>query len=152
MFCLDVIVWWWQDGCVVVVCGTSLLPMPNLGNHVPTSKHTPLQVNHETYSLTERMLTPNIAPEIVSRNKRSVYTAKRQFLDALPKRQSVRLTSRQKRSLIANIKEHKELIAKLGPSLKAEEHPRNLKKRLVPKNKVRFLTHSLLIIWFMAPL
>ena len=82
------------------------------------------------------MLTPDIAPEIVTRRRRSIYTAKSRFMDALPKAQSVRLTSRQKRSVMEAVKDHRTMMQKLQEAA-VDENPKIIKKRFVPKRSVK---------------
>lgn len=84
------------------------------------------------------MLPPDVAPEIVTRRRRSIYTDKNRLMDALPKRQSVRLTARQKRSLLDAVKEHRDMMQSMeAAAAAANENPKILKKRFVPKNTMK---------------
>ncbi|KAK7107826.1 uncharacterized protein [Littorina saxatilis] len=121
---------WWHDG-------------PFQGLEVEQATWEEYQYGFDCLSVGERMLTPDIAPEFVTRKRRSIYTAKNRFMDTLPKTQSVILTPRQKRSVMEALKEHREEMKKLEDA-QAEENPKILKKRFVPNksNKGSASAHS----------
>ena len=88
--------------------------------------------------VSERMLTPDVAPVIVTRRGHSVYSRKKRFLDTLPRKQSVRLTGSQKRLLFNALQMHTDLPIMHHSG--TGNHPRMLKERLVLRkvqNKVR---------------
>lgn len=59
----------------------------------------------------ERQVIPNVMPEFVERKKRSVLSKKTEFLEmTLPKAQSPRPSPRQKRHLVARLKDYKEKL------------------------------------------
>ena len=74
------------------------------------------------------MLTPDMAPEFVTRKRRSVYSTRDRFMATLPKAQSVRLTARQKRSIIEALKDLEQEKKRLET-----ENPKIIKKRFVAK-------------------
>ena len=80
------------------------------------------------------MLTPDVAPEFVTRRKRSIYTFKQRFLDTLPKQQSVRLTARRKRSVMDAVKAHKDMQKKIAES--EAEHPKIVKRAVEQPKKI----------------
>jgi hypothetical protein len=84
------------------------------------------------------MLTPDVAPQFVYRSKRSVYSEKDRFIDSLPKRQSVRLTARQKRVVFEAVKEYREQskIMEAMENAAVSENPKMIKKRFVPSQPV----------------
>ncbi|XP_076444630.1 uncharacterized protein LOC143282762 isoform X1 [Babylonia areolata] len=106
---------WWHDG-------------PFQGVEIEQATYDEWLYGFDCLNVEQRMLTPDMAPEFITRKRRSVYSTKDRFMAAVPKGQSVRLTAQRKRSVIEALKEHR-AEAQALESAAAELHPKVVKKR-----------------------
>lgn len=118
---------WWHDG-------------PFQGLEVEQATSAEYEYGFDCWAVGERMLTPDVPPTLVYRNRRSVYSTKARFMDALPKAESVRLTGRQKRDVFDAVRAHREQVKKLEEMPAA--NPKIIQKRFVAKDPVKVSTST----------
>ncbi|XP_071112765.1 uncharacterized protein [Haliotis cracherodii] len=84
---------------------------PFLGWEIEEAARDEYEVGFDCIAVDERQVIPNVMPEFVERKKRSVLSKKTEFLEmTLPKAQSPRPSPRQKRHLVARLKDYKEKL------------------------------------------